>query len=176
MVLKAPFCPRYLFPGVQPGLQQAHPVVQGGVGAAGAYKGLLEGIWAVLLQVGDSGLVPVPGCRRRGGCNPKAGSVSWCPHPCGEGWGGVGSNMGDSLGAVGGPPHPETGTLSVRSQAELGWVCGWDPQGWGGGSSYNCCSPKPALHSRGRDGEAVPPPAPPLLGWYLRARLLLTQG
>lgn len=48
---------------------------------------------------------------------PKAGSVSWYPCPCAlwEGWGGVGSNMGDGLGTVRGPPRPEIGSLSLRS-------------------------------------------------------------
>lgn len=41
------------------------------VGAAGAYKGLLEVIWVVLLRVGGSELVPEPGCGTKDGWGPQ---------------------------------------------------------------------------------------------------------
>lgn len=108
------------------------------VGAAGAYKGLLEVIWVVLLRVGGSELVPEPGCGTKDGWGPQGELVPPSPVSCGEGWGGVGSHTGDGLGVVRGPPHLEIGSLSLRSQAELGRVSGQDPQGWEICSSCSC--------------------------------------
>lgn len=75
----------------QPGLQRAHPVVQGGWEQLEPIKGLLEVIQAVLLQVGGSGLAPEPGCGRRDGWGPQGwlselvslplcsvGGLGWC--------------------------------------------------------------------------------------------------
>ena len=111
------------------------------MGAAGAYEGLVEGIWAVLLRVGGSGLVPEPGCGRRDGWGPQGWlgelvSPLLCPA------GRVGVVLAVTWvmvwGLSGVPPHPEIGSLSLRSQAELGRVCGRDPQVRGGCSSCNC--------------------------------------
>jgi len=106
---------------------------------------------------------------------PEAGSVSWCPQPCamrgGLGW--VGSNTDDGLGAVRGPPHPETGSLSLWSRAELGRACGWDLQVWGFAAPVTA-DPQNLLSVAGGMERLCHPPIPP--GWCLRAQLPLTRG